>query len=99
MEISLEFSHREPQVLDNSIFSVFGGYSSQQYRGQIAVQIHSDLVAYLRLRHIQFESNQADMISVALGYKTIRFDVRHQKGYGGDPVRVKLVAGKLEKSR
>ena len=81
---ALEYSHREPQVLENSIFSVFGGYASQQYNSQLSLSINSDLTAYFRLRHIQFESNQSDMLSLAIGYKAIRLDLRHQQGYGGD---------------
>lgn len=81
--ISLEYSHREPQILENSIFSVFGGAASQEYQGQVIVRINAQILADIRLRHIQFEGNQADMVSFALGYKSLRFDMRHQKGYGG----------------
>ncbi|MCF6238366.1 MAG: hypothetical protein L3J79_06090 [Candidatus Marinimicrobia bacterium] len=81
---SLEYLHREPQVLENSIFSVFDGYASQQIRSQLSISINSDLIAHFRIKHIQFESNRSDQLSAALGYKMIRLDLRHQQGYGGE---------------
>jgi|FLOH01.1.fsa_nt_gi hypothetical protein len=80
---SIEFSHREPQVLDNSIFSVFGGTASQEIRSNATVSINADMTSYLRVRHVQFDGDVSNMVSVGLSYKAYMLDLRHQNGYGG----------------
>jgi len=81
--LSLEYANRSPQVFQNSIFSVFGGTGSQEYSGSATYAINVAITAFLRVRHIQFKGNQADIHSVDLGYHSIRFDIHHQSGYGG----------------
>ncbi|MBC8191983.1 MAG: hypothetical protein ISR87_05405 [Candidatus Marinimicrobia bacterium] len=90
--LSLEYSNRSPQILQNSIFSVFGGTGSQEYTGRAAYAITPSITAYLNVRHIQFKGNQADIYSAALGYRSIRFDTHHQAGYGGAYSHVTLSA-------
>lgn len=87
---NLIFSYylREPRIPDNSIFSVFNTYSSQEISLSGRLSLFKKLTGQFFIRNVFFNKNQAKVFSFGIGSKYYRFNFIHQNGYGGSSNRL-----------
>ncbi len=97
-----EYNLREPRIPDNSIFSVFDTFSSQEvsFRGRLSLM--KQISGWFHIRQVLFNDDQSSMISFGAGFQAYQLELAHQDGYGGSSNRAVIGArrsiGKLNLS-
>ena len=84
----LEYNLREPRVPENSIFSVFDTYSSQEVSFKGRLLLSQQLTGWFHIRQVFFNNDQSSFISLGMGVKKYKLDIIHQNGYGGSSNRL-----------
>jgi len=79
----VEYNLREPQVPDNSIFSVFNASPYQEIRVQGQVRVTGQLISFTEVRHIILRDDQATDVTLGLRHGAYSLVLRNQAGYGG----------------
>ena len=89
--VVLEYDLRKPRIPDNSIFSVFDTYSSQEisFRGRLSLV--KQFSGWFNVRKVLFNNDQSSIILFGTGTPLYQLEVIFQGGYGGSSNRV--VAG------
>jgi len=80
----VEYNFREPQVPDNSIFSVFNASPYQEVRVQSQVRIKGQMGIFGEVRQVLLRNDQATDLTLGLRRGTYSLALRKQAGYGGD---------------
>jgi hypothetical protein len=78
-----EYRFREPQLPDNSIFSVFANHSNRELRLSGSVRLTTRSTGNFLVRHIRFADEQATIYTIGGEMTHLAFSLNHQMGYGG----------------
>jgi len=100
--IRVEYNLRQPRIPDNSIFSVFNSYASQEISMRGRFLLNKKFSGWFNVREVLFNNDQSSSILFGVGSKTDRIELVHQSGYGGSSNRaifgVRRSIGKLDLS-
>ncbi|NOZ08426.1 MAG: hypothetical protein GXO91_06065, partial [FCB group bacterium] len=84
----------EPRIPENSIFSVFDASSTQDVRLSGSRILRGALSGNFQIRHILFDGETADVLSLGIGLPGVQATYIFQSGYGGATSRVQLAGEK-----
>ncbi len=93
-DLRLEYNFREPRVPENSIFSVFDASSTQDVRLSASHRIHGSLSGAFQIRHVIFDNETSDVVSLIARLPQFQASYIYQTGYGGATSRVQLAGQK-----
>ncbi|RMF07279.1 MAG: hypothetical protein D6762_07960 [Candidatus Neomarinimicrobiota bacterium] len=90
LRVSAEFQTRTPRIAENSIFSVFEAYNSQELRVRLERQIQGDLNGRIALRQVWFHQESATILTLGASRQHTALAWIWQDGYGGTSNRLQL---------
>ncbi len=93
-DFRFEYNFREPRIPENSIFSVFDASNTQDFRLSASRKIHGSLSGGFQIRHIIFDGERSDVLSVNAKLHKVQATYIYQSGYGGATSRVQLAGEK-----
>jgi hypothetical protein len=88
--VVVEYTFREPQVPDNSIFSVFNASPHQELRVQTQVRLTGQLITFGEVRQVLLRDDQATDLTLGLRRGAYSVALRNQAGYGGNGSQLTL---------
>lgn len=92
--VVFEYNLRKPQIPDNSIFSVFDSYASQEFSLRGRLSLVKKISGWFNFRQVLFNNDQSSIILLGVGMSVVRAEFVRQDGYGGSSNRMVVGARK-----